>query len=384
MLNKFVNGGRLPTVKGRIRRTTGLAMIIALVFSVGAAYVALGNDSGAVYYACVNNSSGTIKMVGESDSCNANELQIVWNQQGPAGLPGEPGPQGEPGPKGDPGEMGPIGPQGESGEAGPQGEPGEPGPPGPPGDSQNIELLEERLIALEAQVETLQSFVGELGTNTTQLTISDVSLPEGDTGHTDFVFTVSRLGSTFGSVSVEYTTATGTFQSIHAQAGIDFVPTSGVLDFEPGQTSATITVAVVGDEILENDEVFYVDLANPVNATLLKERGIGTILNDENPRMTFTATTCESGTACVFNITLSHPTTKIVTVNYATSDGTAEANVHYSPRSGTLTFAPGQTAQQVHVPTQHATFSVPRLFYLNLDNAQNANLQTTKESGLIY
>ena len=63
-----------------------LAMGVAL--GLGAMAVA---QSNTVYHACVNNSSGTIKMVTASGTCASNEMRIVWNQQGP---PGVAGPQG--------------------------------------------------------------------------------------------------------------------------------------------------------------------------------------------------------------------------------------------------------------------------------------------------
>jgi hypothetical protein len=91
---------------GRFRRlsqTIGVAIVIVFIFSAGAAYVALGSTTGETYYACVNNASGTIKMVDESTTCSGNEVRIVWNQQGPQGEQGIPGQQGD---KGDPGDLG--------------------------------------------------------------------------------------------------------------------------------------------------------------------------------------------------------------------------------------------------------------------------------------
>ena len=40
----------------------------------------------------------------------------------------------------------------------------------------------------------------------------------------------------------------------------------------------------------------------------------------------------------------------IVTVDYATADGSATADADYSATAGTLTFAPGETAKTVLVP----------------------------------
>lgn len=77
-----------------------IMLAAGLAAGLGAIAVASGS-AGETYYACVNNSSGTIKMTSEAGTCGQNELRIVWNQQGPKGEPGEPG---EPGPPGEPGE----------------------------------------------------------------------------------------------------------------------------------------------------------------------------------------------------------------------------------------------------------------------------------------
>ena len=55
------------------------------------------------------------------------------------------------------------------------------------------------------------------------------------------------------------------------------------------------------------------------------------------------------GAALVFTATLSHASSRTVTVDYATSDGTAVAGSDYSAASGTLTFNAGDTSQTVHV-----------------------------------
>ncbi len=52
-----------------------------------------------------------------------------------------------------------------------------------------------------------------------------------------------------------------------------------------------------------------------------------------------------------FEVTLSSPATTTVTVAFATSDGTAATPADYAARTGTLTFAAGQTTQSIAVPT---------------------------------
>jgi len=47
--------------------------------------------SAITYYACQNNSSGTIKMVTPGTSCKNHETMISWNDVGPEGPPGSSG-----------------------------------------------------------------------------------------------------------------------------------------------------------------------------------------------------------------------------------------------------------------------------------------------------
>ena len=62
----------------------------------------------------------------------------------------------------------------------------------------------------------------------------------------------------------------------------DYVARIGTLTFAPGETTKTITIEVKGDGKRESDESFYLDLfGNSSNSFFNKNRGIGTILNDD-------------------------------------------------------------------------------------------------------
>lgn len=86
-----------------------LSLVTVVMLSVGASWVHAHGGDGALIHACVNTSSGGLKIVGPNDTCSGNEVALDWNIQG---IQGPQGPQGEKGDKGDPGIQGPQGPQG--------------------------------------------------------------------------------------------------------------------------------------------------------------------------------------------------------------------------------------------------------------------------------
>jgi hypothetical protein len=62
----------------------------------------------------------------------------------------------------------------------------------------------------------------------------------------------------------------------------DYLAKSGTLTFAPGEMSKTITIEVKGDSKRESNETFNLDLFGlSANARFTKNRGIGTILNDD-------------------------------------------------------------------------------------------------------
>jgi hypothetical protein len=178
------------------------------------------------------------------------------------------------------------------------------------------------------------------------LSISDAAVDEGDAGTTAAVFTVTRSGSLIGDVTVDFNTSPGT-----ASGGIDYFNASGTLTIPAGQASATITVNVVGDAVMEPDETFVVDLTNPVDATLSDAQGTGTIRNDESPSITIgdvTVTEGDSGiSSAVFPVTLSGPMSVNVNIQFATLDGSAVAGSDYLATSGMLTIRAGRTSAVV-------------------------------------
>jgi hypothetical protein len=111
------------------------------------------------------------------------------------------------------------------------------------------------------------------------ISIGDASVAEGAPGVVtplDFRITLSHAFRL--PVTVTYATADGSATT----ADSDYRATSGRVTIPAGETSATVTVPVVGDDRLEPNETFSIVLSAPVNGTLADAVGVGTILNDDS------------------------------------------------------------------------------------------------------
>lgn len=86
-------------------------------------------------------------------------------------------------------------------------------------------------------------------------------------------------------VTVKYATANGT-----ATAGNDYTAASGTLTIPAGQISKTVAIQVKGDTTNEARETFFVNLSNPVGATLADAQGAGGISNDDGSLPDFVIT----------------------------------------------------------------------------------------------
>jgi predicted extracellular nuclease len=217
--------------------------------------------------------------------------------------------------------------------------------------------------------------------------INDATITEGDSGTQNLIFTVTTTDPlTTATATVNYATADNT-----AFAGLyDYTATNGILTFNPGDTSKTISVPIIGDTVSEGTEVFHVNLSGAVNATIADNQGIGTIV-DNDPAATLSVSDASvvegnSGTkSLVFQVLLSAPSGQTVTVNYATADGTATtADNDYTATSGILSFAPGNTALTVAVSVIGDTINeADQTLFLNLSNASGASILDAQGIGTI-
>ena len=102
---------------------------------------------------------------------------------------------------------------------------------------------------------------------------------EGDAGTKVLNFTVTLSAASNLPVTSTYATANGTATAPSDYAAI----ASTLLTFNPGDTTKTVSVTINGDVGFEPNETFFVNLSNPVNATISDNQGLGTIQNDDAP-----------------------------------------------------------------------------------------------------
>ena len=218
------------------------------------------------------------------------------------------------------------------------------------------------------------------------ISISNVTVAEGNAGTSTATFTVTRTGGT-AAFDVNYATADGT-----ATAGSDYVaqPT-GTVSFAAGDLTKSISVTINGDTTVEPDETFFVNLLGATNGgTIVKSQGTGTIANDDSTGGVgnisindVVITEGNSGTK-VATFTVGHTGSAAFSVNYATANSTATAGTSgdYLATSGTLNFADGTSTQTVSVTIRGDTIYEPNeTFFVNLTGATNGGT-ITKSAGL--
>lgn len=123
--------------------------------------------------------------------------------------------------------------------------------------------------------------------------------------------------------------------------------------------------------------------AQPSNY-LLNGAPLGTILPSLSVTGACTVAPQSGSSLLSFPVSLSSPSSMPVSVHYATVDGSAIAGSDYSATSGTLTFAPGETASSISVPILMSRGSTgAETFQLMLSNPSGASLDVTRASGTI-
>ena len=191
--------------------------------------------------------------------------------------------------------------------------------------------------------------------------------------------TVVRQGSLVPPASVTIRTSDGS-----AVGGVDYTPTTVTLNFAAGEASKSFDVPVTNDTLMEAKESFYVSMSNVVGAQQGSWSWSSYIVDDDvaaTPgKFEFSAATysvAENGGSLNVTITRVGGSAGTVTVQYRTLDGAtgqpsdqiAYAGSDYSSKSGTVTFAPGETTKTISIPiTNDSRIEKNEFFTLELRN----------------
>jgi chitinase len=185
-----------------------------------------------------------------------------------------------------------------------------------------------------------------------RVSVGDASIVEGNSGTRALRFPVSlstRPGT--GTVTVSWSTAPGT-----ATGGTDFTATKGKLTFTGNQVMKTVSVPVKPDTTDTATEQMYLVLAGVDGGRNSRERGTGTIVDDDaGPAglVVSDATVVEGDSGArslLVPIGVSSPPGIDVAVHWSTVPDTALAGSDFVSRSGTAKIRANGTSAMVSIP----------------------------------
>ncbi|QDT27728.1 Calx-beta domain protein [Gimesia panareensis] len=207
--------------------------------------------------------------------------------------------------------------------------------------------------------------------------IENTSIVENDDGTQALEVTVTATGlipGIYTSPSVDFTTHDGSATALDQ----DFQASTGTLYFDTNAPSATqtqtITIQINGDDKVEADEMFSVELSNPSMPAVLAQTTSQISLRDNDAaNLSIDDLTVDenAGTASI-TVSLNHPVDTTVTIDYDTADQSALAGPDYTGTTGTLTFNPGETTQIVSIPISYSNqIELDKTFLVNLSGLQS-------------
>lgn len=229
------------------------------------------------------------------------------------------------------------------------------------------------------------------------ISVSDASIMEGAAGEArnlTFILTLSAPNAY--PVSVTCSTKAAGSPAADAKSDYRELPPT-VVTFVPGATSQIISVPIVGDNNLERNEQFGLQLKNPVNAILKKGSALGTIINDDvkaapAPRISVADVSVVEGdsgkTYLVYEVTLSSRSDQVVTVKHQVVPGVknpASKTVDYfDPGTRVLAIAPGQTKENIYIEVRpDRIYEADETLALSLSAPTNATISRSQAIGTI-
>ena len=166
--------------------------------------------------------------------------------------------------------------------------------------------------------------------------------------------TLKRTGGT-GPVTVNYALTNGT-----GILGTDYDTTNGSVTFEASETSKTFAVTVKDEGVIDGSKTVHMTLSSPTGGAKLGNPATAllTIIDNETTaagtgslKLSLNTFDVLEGETVVITVLRVGGTQGTVTVNYASSDGSARSGSDYVSAAGTLTFLPGESSKSFTVRT---------------------------------
>ncbi|MBI5924119.1 MAG: VWA domain-containing protein [Aquabacterium sp.] len=184
-------------------------------------------------------------------------------------------------------------------------------------------------------------------------------------------YTVTLSNPVASPVTVNFSTSDGL-----ALAGKDYDATSGVLTFEPNQTTKTIVIPLRNDSTYEGAESFGVTISKAVGAVITVDRvtttihddGTGSVPNggtpdDDRPGVgSVSSPTIAEGGNLDFQVTLTHPSTTPTPITLKLGNGATPGTATPGSDTGSpqVSFDGGKTFNPITVDAEgNATITVP-------------------------
>lgn len=163
----------------------------------------------------------------------------------------------------------------------------------------------------------------------------------------DIVFTVTRTGDITSSESVTFTTG-----GQSATDGLDYDGVTEVLTFSAGQTLALVSVHTNTDSLFnEGNETFQAHLSDATGGAAIGVDAADATISDIASRFHIEgpASGVREGGSLLFTVTRAGDLSAAQSVDFTTSDGTANAGLDYISQNGVLQFAAGQSVAYITV-----------------------------------
>jgi Ca2+-binding RTX toxin-like protein len=226
------------------------------------------------------------------------------------------------------------------------------------------------------------SYFAYIPDTTVTVSVTDANAAETATGTTanPGVFTLTRTGYIANSLTVNYSLS-GT-----ATNGVDYTNLVGTATFTAGQSTTTVTLSPLDDNISEGNETAILNLVTGNNYLLGTTTSATVTIADNEPVPTLSINDISviegKDTNALLTISLSNPSSQNITVNYTTTALTATANSDYTTSTGTLTIAPNSSFATLNIPILNdSTNESNEFFSVTLSNPVNATLNPNASVG---